>query len=274
MGWACHDRHVLPGLVATDLDGTLLRADGTISPRTRAAIARLRDAGVPVVICTARPARWMGELASLLGVRGPAICANGGMIWDVGAEALLAQSPIPCEVALGVVGRLRGLLPEAAWAVERATLFGHEPTYRTRWPVPEDTVVDAIEGLLAVAPVKLMLRSPASSADALVELARGAVGELVEVTHSSLSDTLLEMSAAGVSKGSGLASLCASLGIARERVVAFGDMPNDLPMLGWAGRGVAVANAHPDVLAAADEVTASNDEDGVARVLERWAGGV
>jgi hypothetical protein len=256
-------------LVATDLDGTLLRTDETASLRTTAAIERTLEAGIPFVICTARPARWIGPLAPIVSGRGTAICANGGVIWDIASETVLRQFPIPCEAALEVVARLRPLLPQAAWAVERPTAFAHEPAYRSRWPVPDDTVVDAIEVLLGSAPVKLMLRSPAATADRLVSIAREAVGDLVEVTHSSTADTLLEMSAAGVSKGSSLAALCESLGIAPGDVLAFGDMPNDLPMLRWAGRSVAVANAHPEVLAAAGEVTASCDEDGVARVLER-----
>jgi hydroxymethylpyrimidine pyrophosphatase-like HAD family hydrolase len=94
-------------------------------------------------------------------------------------------------------------------------------------------------------------------------------GHLAEFSHSSTNDTLLEISAAGVSKASALARLCRQRGIEREDVIAFGDMPNDLPMLAWAGHAVAVANAHPEVIAAADEVTASNDESGVALVLER-----
>ena len=220
------------------------------------------------MICTARPARWIRPLAPIVGGRGTAICANGGVIWDIDSETVLREFPIPCEVALEVVSRLRARLPDAAWAVERPNAFAHEPAYRSRWPVPDDTVVDPIEVLLAAAPVKLMLRAPAPTADQLLSLARETVGELVEVTHSSTADTLLEMSAAGVSKGSSLAVLCESLGIAATEVMAFGDMPNDLPMLRWAGRSVAVANAHPDVLAAASEVTSSCDEDGVARVLE------
>jgi hydroxymethylpyrimidine pyrophosphatase-like HAD family hydrolase len=179
------------------------------------------------------------------------------------------EFPIPCDVAREVVARLRPVLPRAAWAVERPNAFAHEPAYRSRWPVPDDTVVDAVEALLTVAPVKLMLRAPDVTADQLVAIAHEAVGELVEVTHSSTADTLLEMSAAGVSKGSTLAVLCDSLGITPHQVLAFGDMPNDLPMLRWAGRSVAVANAHSDVLAAADETTASCDEDGVAQMLER-----
>lgn len=265
--WA--KRLAAPRLIATDLDGTLLRSDETTSLRTARAVERTLLAGIPFVICTARPARWISPLSSIVGGRGTAICANGGVIWDIASETVLREFPIPCEVALEVVARLRPVLPHAAWAIERPNAFAHEPAYRSRWPVPDDTVVDAIEVLLAAAPVKLMLRSPASTADHLVLLAREAVGHLVEVTHSSTADTLLEMSAAGVSKGSALAALCGSLGIDAADVLAFGDMPNDLPMLRWAGRSVAVANAHPAVLAAVGEVTASCDEDGVARVLER-----
>ena len=262
------ERRAMPRLVATDLDGTLLRTDETASARTLAAIDRTLQAGIPFVICTARPARWIGPLAPIVGGRGTAICANGGVLWDIDSETVLEEFPIPCEIALEVVSRLRPLLPNAAWAVERPNAFAHEPAYRSRWPVPDDTVVDAIEVLLGAAPVKLMLRSPAATADGLLSLAREAVGDLVEVTHSSTADTLLEMSATGVSKGSALAVLCESLGIAPGDVLAFGDMPNDLSMLRWAGRSVAVANAHPHVLATAREVTSSCDEDGVARVLE------
>ena len=109
------------------------------------------------------------------------------------------------------------------------------------------------------------------AADELLALAVEVLDGQVAVTSSS-SEALLEISAAGVTKASALAALAARAGIPAAEVVAFGDMPNDLPMLAWAGRAVAVANAHPEVLAVADEVTASNDEDGVALVLERLAG--
>ncbi|WP_165618413.1 HAD family hydrolase, partial [Mycobacterium talmoniae] len=81
---------------------------------------------------------------------------------------------------------------------------------------------------------------------------------------------LIEIVPAGISKATGVQEIAGPRGIADEEVVAFGDMPNDLPMLRWAGHGVAMGNAHPDVLAAANEVTAANTDDGLARVLERW----
>jgi hydroxymethylpyrimidine pyrophosphatase-like HAD family hydrolase len=261
---------VLPRLVATDLDGTLLRDDGTIDARTRSALAAVRAAGTHVVVCTARPARWIERLVCDAGIAGPAVCANGAVLYDVAADTLLAHFPIAPEAALAVVQRLRAVVPDGAFAVEWPDRFGHEPAYVTRWPLGDDTVVDHVEALLATPPIKLLLRGApeGDGPDVLVARARDAVGHLVEITHSSSSDTLLEMSALGVSKGSGLAALCAQRGIDAADVIAFGDMPNDLPMLAWAGCGVAMANAHPAVLAAADEVTTANEQGGVAAVLE------
>ena len=201
--------------------------------------------------------------------RGAAICANGAVIWDLGAESVLEAFPLEPHVAGDIVRLLDAAVPGGAWAVERTSGFGHEPAYQPRWPVPDDTVVDRVEALIAVPPVKLMLRHRRLSADVLLDRAREVIGHLAELSHSNAADGLLEISAAGVSKAAALARMCDQHGIRPEEVIAFGDMPNDLPMLQWAGHGVAVANAHPAVLAAADEVTAANDDAGVARVLER-----
>src|ERR1700733_5232581 len=258
-----------PRLVASDLDGTLLRSDGTVDERTRRAIAAAEAAGATVVFCTARPHRWLGPLAEATGHRGVAVCANGAVLWDVHTESLIEASALQPAVAREVVALLEGEMPGGTWAVERTGGFGLEPSYVPRWPVPADTLVDAIDVLIAEPAVKLMLRHEQLTADALLSRARAVGGHLAEFSHSSTNDTLLEISAIGVSKASGLARLCQRLGVDPEDVVAFGDMPNDLPMLTWAGRSVAVANAHPQVIAAADEVTASNDESGVALVLER-----
>jgi Cof subfamily protein (haloacid dehalogenase superfamily) len=260
---------MLPRLVACDLDGTLLRSDGTVDDRTRRAIARVEAAGSLFVLCTARPTRWMRPLGQALGHRGLAICANGGVVWDLHTESTLEAFPLEPEITRAVVALLKPALPGSAWAVERTTGFAREPAYASRWPVPEDTVTDSIEMLISEPAVKLMLRHDHLLADALLERARKVVGNLAELTHSNSNDGLLEISAAGVSKASTLARLCGERGIEPQDVIAFGDMPNDVPMLRWAGRSVAVANAHPDVLAAAQTVTAGNDESGVAIVLEQ-----
>lgn len=226
-----------------------------------------------LVLCTARPARWLRPIAEATGHRGVAICANGGVVWDLHSETALAETPVEPLVAAEVVSLLHAAVPGGAWAVERADGFGREPAYQARWPTPADTAVEAVERLIEEPAVKLMLRHEGMTADALLERAREAVGHLVELSHSNSAESLLEISAFGVSKATALAAFCEQRGVAAADVIAFGDMPNDLPMLVWAGHAVAVANAHPDVLTAADEVTASNDEAGVAVVLERLFGG-
>jgi hydroxymethylpyrimidine pyrophosphatase-like HAD family hydrolase len=168
-----------------------------------------------------------------------------------------------------VVAALRRDVPGIAFAVEKGLHgFGREQSYVPRWDNGE-VLVAPVEELVSTGVVKLLARHEELGSDDLLARARASLGTSVECTHSS-SDGLLEISAGGVSKASGLASLAQEWGVAAEEVIAFGDMPNDLPMLAWAGRSVGMANAHPEVLAAVDEVTATNDEDGVAQVLERW----
>ncbi len=168
-----------------------------------------------------------------------------------------------------MIARLGDLFPGGAWGVEHAAGFDHEPGYQPHWPVPSQTVVAPVHQLLGVSALKLLFRHDAHSPDAMLAPARAALRGVVELSHSNSADGLLEISASGVDKGAGLARLCTMLGVGADEVIAFGDMPNDLALLKFAGRAVAVANAHPDVLAIADEVALSHDEDGVAIVLER-----
>jgi Cof subfamily protein (haloacid dehalogenase superfamily) len=256
-------------LVACDLDGTLLRSDGTLDARSERALIEIQRAGLQLVICTARPPRWLGPLTAAIGGRGTAICANGAVIWDLQAAVALDASPLSAAAAGEVVRCLTESFPEAAWAVEWIDGFGRESGYVTHWPVPDRTVIAPIQKLIERPAVKLLLRQRGSGVDAALARARALIGPLAEITHSSSEDVLLEISAAGVTKAATLAHLCGRRGVRAEQVIAFGDMPNDLAMLRWAGHAVAVANAHPEVLAAADEVTAGNDEGGVAQVLER-----
>ena len=260
-----------PALVVTDLDGTLVRSDGTVSARTRAAIAAVEAAGVPFVMVTGRPPRWMTQVAQDTGHRGLAVCANGALVYDLHTERVVEASLIDAAAAAGVVDALRRALPGITFAVEDGgALFGHEPGYRPRWETGEHRV-EPIETLYAAGVAKLLARHEGMSGVDLHSAATEALGPLVEATYSS-PDGLLEMTAVGITKATGLASLAERHGVPAGDVVAFGDMPNDLPMLAWAGLAVAMANAHPDVLTVADEVTASNDEDGVAAVLDRWFG--
>jgi HAD superfamily hydrolase (TIGR01484 family) len=262
-----------PRLVATDLDGTLVRSDQSISDRTRAALARVERAGAVLVLVTGRPPRWMAPVVEATGHRGLAVCANGALVYDLHTERVVRSHLLDPDAAGKVVEALRRDVPGIAFAVERGPVdgvpggFGREQVYRPRWDVAEVEVAP-VDELCAGGAVKLLARHEQMGSDELLALARASVGALAECTHSS-ADGLLEISASGISKASGLASLAEQHGVGAADVVAFGDMPNDLPMLSWAGHAVAVENAHPEVRAAANEVTASNDDDGVARVLER-----
>ncbi len=258
-----------PEVIATDLDGTLLRSDGTLGADTLDALTACQRAGALLVLCTARPLRWIRPLGVQIGGRPLAACDNGAVLWDLGADHLLAAQVLGPAGAAAIVAAVGGALPGGAWAVERVDGFAHEPGYRPHWPPPPGTVIDRVPALLGQPAVKLMFRHVGYTADQMLGPARLAAAGRAEVTHSNSAGDLLEISAPGVSKATGLARLCAERGIGAEGVIAFGDMPNDLDMLRWAGHGVAVAGAHPDVLRAADEVAPGNDEDGVARVLAR-----
>ena len=260
-----------PRVVATDLDGTIVRSDGTISTRTRTALTAAEAAGVMVVIVTGRPPRWLHGIAEETGHHGLAICANGALVYDLHTEQVVESHPLEVEVARQLIDELRAAIPGLAFGVERVDVgFAHEPSYQPRWATDGTVIVAELDTLLSQPVAKLLARHEGLGPDELLNQARAVVGEeLATLTHSS-ADGMLEISAAGISKASTLETVCAERGLVALDVVAFGDMPNDLPMLAWAGHSVAVANAHPDVLAAADEVTASNDDDGVAQVLDRW----
>lgn len=257
-------------LIASDLDGTLLRSDGTVSQRTKDAIRAAENAGFAFAFVTARPPRYIQGIAEAVGLTGAVVCSNGAILYDIGRREVLHREALALEIARDVVGKLRASLPALSFAAEH----GHGLAYDPRFPAfPEDPAprVAEIEAFFDENLVKLLLHHPDHDEEVLTELVRAAIGGRGQVNHSG-GPKIIEIAATGVSKATGLTRLCKDLEIDRAEVIAFGDMPNDLPMLRFAGRAVAVANAHPDVLAAADEVTASNDEDGVARRIEALLG--
>ena len=255
-------------LVASDLDGTLLLPDETVSERTRAALAAAKEAGITVVLVSGRQPRSLGPIAERIGVGGIAICANGALIWDLDAGTLVDATPLAADLAARLVHALREAIPGVLFAVELESGFGHERGWAEDPAAvrPEALEADAIE-LITGPVVKLLLRHPTLPFAELADKARQAIGDDAVATWAGLR--LVEISAAGVTKAFALERLCDRLGIDASEVVAVGDMPNDLAMLNWAGTAVAVANATQEVLEAADEVTAANVEDGVAQLLER-----
>ncbi|MFJ2174231.1 Cof-type HAD-IIB family hydrolase [Streptomyces sp. NPDC087851] len=266
-----------PRLIATDLDGTLLHDDKSVSDRTIAALERAEEAGIEVFFVTGRPARWMDVVSAHVHGHGMAICANGAAVVDLHSGGkLLTARPLDRAVALDVVGALRDAAPGTTFAVEQTTGINYEPTYPAFAQDPGATIATAEKLLRSLgtddgdpAPVlKLLAHHPELTPDGFLALARTVAGDRATLTRSSPT-ALLEISGLGVSKASTLALCCAERSISSDEVVAFGDMPNDLEMLAWAGTSYAMGNAHPDVLAAASGRTVTNNEDGVAVVIEQ-----
>jgi Cof subfamily protein (haloacid dehalogenase superfamily) len=268
-------------MLATDLDGTLLRSDNTVSDRTRAALRAATDAGLLVAFVTGRPPRWLDEVIDETGHLGVAVGANGAVLYDLASETVLSAHPIEPDALRTLTAELRAAFPEVQFAAEYGDSFGAEPGYVHDWainpradrrgrPIAAPLVAD-LPTVIARPAVKLLAKDRAVDADEFMTSADALLAGRASVTHSSTFG-LLEIAAPGVTKASGLAELAASHGVLPADVVAIGDMPNDVPMLQWAGRSYAVANAHNSTRAAADEVVGSNDEDAVAVLIETLLG--
>ncbi|BDT84366.1 haloacid dehalogenase [Nocardia cyriacigeorgica] len=266
-----------PVLVASDVDGTLIDPEERVTARTKAAVGAVVADGVPFVLATGRPPRWIGPVVDGLGFAPLCVCGNGAVIYDSAADRVLTSWTLDIDTLGWIADLAEEALPGCGLAAERVGASAHDavtpqfvssPEYEHAWLNPDDTAVARHEVIDAPA-IKMLIRLPgARSGDMLAALAP-LVGDRADITYST-DHGLIELSAPGVTKASGLVTVAERLGVDPAAAIAFGDMPNDIPMLTLAGRGVAMANAHPDALAAANEVTTTNAEDGVARVLERW----
>ncbi|MEV7285537.1 HAD family hydrolase [Streptomyces sp. NPDC093252] len=257
-------------LVATDLDGTLLRGDDTFSDRSLAALARTAEAGARHLVVTGRPAPRVRPLLERLGSTGLAVCGQGAQLYDAGADRLLWSVTLDRELAETAIGKIEAEVGEVYAAVDQDGVDGLtliEPGYLMPHPTLPAVRVGRRAELWAEPISKVLLRHPDLTDDELASVARAVVGSLATVTMSGPGT--VELQPCGVTKATGLALAAGRLGVRAEHTIAFGDMPNDIPMFDWAGYGVAMANAHPELKAVADEVTTSNEDDGIAVVLER-----
>ncbi len=257
-----------PGLIATDLDGTLLLPDGSVSVRTKRALAGLAEVGIETVFVTARPPRLVDHLADVAGAHGTVICANGAFVYDVPRRTISQAHGLSPTTARAIAADVRRLLPGVGFAAELADGVYLEREYPELHP--DAAAADATYGPIDEVdqPVgKLLARSLHVPGEEFVLRVADIVGSRAHVTYSGAGG-LAEIGPPGVTKASALIDWCAARGIVSSNVWAFGDMPNDLPMLLWAGVSFAVANAHAEVLAAASHLCPSNADDGVACVLE------
>jgi Cof subfamily protein (haloacid dehalogenase superfamily) len=259
-------------LVASDLDGTIVGHDGAISDRTVRAFNRCREAGVEIVFVTGRPPRWLDPLREQMRHTGTVICSNGAVMYDLGAEKVLELHALDPRDVIEARDVIRDLYPGAVFAAETVEGFMIEPGFAEAGS--KELLAGAVpapfeESLPGKQPVKFLARERNISPDEFLDTVRPAVEHLVATTHSAPRTALLEMCSTGINKSVTLARYAEELGIARDDVVAFGDMPNDVQMLGWAGHGYAMASGHPDALSAANLTAPAFDDDGVARILEQ-----
>jgi Cof subfamily protein (haloacid dehalogenase superfamily) len=259
-----------PRLIATDMDGTLLRTDDSVSPATIAELGRWTADGVPVVLATGRPPRWMQDIREVVPA-GTAVCCNGAVLLDLERFEILDEIALQPDRLRAITAELHAAHADMWCAVEYGFEFRHEPHYRPRWDVDVPGVAAATLDEMVQAPAaKLLVRSETMPRDEFVDLVSAVVGDTATVTNSS-AEALAEISAPGVTKATGLAKVAAQHGVDPADVVVFGDMPNDIAAFEWVrdagGRAVAMAHAHPDVLAAATDVTLTNDEDGLVAFL-------
>jgi HAD superfamily hydrolase (TIGR01484 family) len=256
-------------LIALDLDGTLLAPDETISAGDRAAIARALLAGIRVVLVTGRGVDTPIRVSHDLGISLPVICCHGALTKDFRANRTLAHMPVPLEYAKAMLEyaerhavQVAVYADETFWRVSGSHVFMQDmlgPAWRE---VP--SLLDALHG---GAPTFIRFLG----ADAVAAMQR----EFGDLPLSYRYETWFDFVECAVlnreaSKRNALARLCADFQIPSERVLAVGDSRNDVPMLAWAGIGVAMGNALPEVRSAVRYVTADNAHDGVAAAIERF----
>ncbi|MHA2790013.1 HAD family hydrolase [Corynebacterium sp. S7] len=268
-----------PRLIASDIDGTFLNSKDRVTPRLRDAVMKAVHSGAKFALATGRPHRWIFPVLDQLPIRPMCVCSNGAVLYDSADDKIISAHNLSPETLASITDTAQEVFEPfggVAFGVERAgqSAFDPEdesfltsPGYRTDlWT--EDHGVVPVHELVSQPAVKLILRNSNMIAQEMFDAIADRIDpEEAHVTFS-MSAGLLEVSAPGVTKATGVSTLAAMYGIEQKDVVAFGDMPNDIEMLAWAGTGVAMGNAAPQVRDVADVVTTSNDDYGVALKLE------
>ncbi len=271
-----------PKLIVMDIDGTLVGSTDTISPRTLSAIDMARDSGAAIALATGRRLRATQPIAELLRIELPLICLNGALVVDPQSLQPISITPMDHEVALSAVKTIHDwgqpalvyhhtlTPPDVIYSVEPAhpAMRG----YLEREGENVAMVTDLAPHLQRA--LRVLTFGDSREVDPITAAMSGSLGPerawVLTTMHRGLAH--LEIYEAGVSKGKALSQLAASIDVPLEQVVAFGDGPNDVDLLDVAGIGIAMDNGVPETKQAADMVTVSQAEDGVAVILEQLFG--
>ena len=262
-------------LIASDLDGTLIGHDFHFRKRTLEALSAARDAGVQLVVVTGRPFRWLdGVLGQLPGYDSYAICSNGAVTYHVGKGRVVATRTLAMHTVLEAHQILEREFPTATFTAETVDTVFLQGDVKVEEGGPLENS-ELVWGNLAqiLSPdaqvVKYLVRVEGYDPEDLLPRVAKLVGERVSVTHAVPGDPLIEMAAPGLNKGAVLADFAAERGIKAHEVAAFGDMPNDLEMLQWAGHGYALESGSPSLRQAVARTCPAFDQDGVAQIIEK-----
>lgn len=261
-------------MIASDIDGTFINSAGRVTPRLRAVVARAVEAGAFFCLATGRPHRWLSPITEQLPFAPISICANGAVIFDAARDEVLHAFELASSTMAEVIGAIAPVMADVVhgFGVERVGRGEEFLITREYNPDAWDDrfgVVD-VDELIAQPATKLLVRCGSLTSAQMFERIAPVVNAADAHVTYSMDEGLIEISCPGVNKAASVAVLAQHYGVSAEDVIAFGDMPNDLEMLTWAGRGVAMGNASPVLAQAADEIADTNDNDGVAKILERW----
>ena len=269
-----------PRLIISDIDGTFITSAGRVTDRLRAVIVRAVETGAHFGLATGRPHRWLIPVLEQLPLAPVCVCANGAVVYDPATDRVLHAFELSPSAMAEVVEAAERVLADVphGYGVERVGSSALDPEEECFIITPEynrdawdsQFGVTDTQTLISQPAAKLLVRCSSMTSAQMFELIAPEVDpELAHVTYS-MDEGLIEVSCPGVNKAAGARYLAERYGVTAADAIAFGDMPNDLELLRWAGVGVAMGNAVPMLHDAADHVTATNNEYGVARVLERW----
>ena len=269
-----------PRLIISDIDGTFITSAGRVTGRLRAVIVRAVESGAHFGLATGRPHRWLIPVLEQLPLAPVCVCANGAVVYDPATDRVLHAFELSPSAMAEVVEAAERVLADVphGYGVERVGSSALDPEEECFIITPEynrdawdsQFGVTDTQTLISQPAAKLLVRCSSMTSAQMFELIAPEVDpELAHVTYS-MDEGLIEVSCPGVNKAAGARYLAERYGVTAADAIAFGDMPNDLELLRWAGVGVAMGNAVPMLHDAADHVTATNDEYGVAQVLERW----
>lgn len=265
----------VPKMIATDIDGTMIRSDGTLSPRVRQALHDAAEAGIHVVPATGRPEMVATDVIDALGLGNYWIFANGAMTRNLTTNETIRGFWMDPAIAQGLVVEMRDAFPGARFAVELEFGMAYEAGFEKIVPSrpPVDPIDDILDGIIppdgsSPRVQKVLVFDPDRTIDELHGAVADVLGDHGVPSYSGLR--FIEVSASLVTKAHALDALCVDLGVDVSDVAAYGDNHNDVAMLEWAGQGYAMANATDDAKEAAGQVIQNNNDDGLALSIESF----